>query len=348
MFMTQTLVDRELKKAISKGIISGPKSLDDYVQPASIDIPAGAKAYHINHKFLPFRTRISDIIDSEAIQEVDLSKGRILYKGQTYLIPSLHFEMPETMSGRISPKSTIGRADLMVRSIADNIGLYDTLMPGTNGELWLEVTPQSFNVRLEEGIALSQIRLFDDAPHLNSSNFPFLYDSSGNPINATRLEHNKVVVTLSIPKGELMGYEAIETNEVVDLSKRDNPKESFWKELTPSKDQYILEKGKFYILYTKEGISVPPENSLEMIPFSHLIGELRVHYAGFFDPGFGYPNPASGVLEVRPHETIRVFDGQPICMMEIFENTGNPELVYGNAGNNYQNQSGPKLSKNFS
>jgi len=129
--------------------------------------------------------------------------------------------------------------------------------------------------------------------------------------------------------------------------------EAFFRPIYPSESgKLTLEKDRFYILATKERVSVPNHLSAEMVPFSHHVGELRAHYAGFFDPGFGYGargeiNGTVGVLEVRPHETINIYHGQPICLMEFFRNSQPPARPYGFAGSNYQGQEGPKLAKYF-
>ena len=157
-------------------------------------------------------------------------------------------------------------------------------------------------------------------------------------------------------KSSLFGYEAKSTNEVIDLSKRNIDWKKFFKKLKINKKsknyKYTLEKDKFYILSTKEKISVPLDLSAEMIPFSNLVGELRAHYAGFFDPGWGYGEKgkikgANGTLEVRAYEDITIYDGQPICLMEFYKNKQLPEKHYGSVGNNYQSQSKPKLAKFF-
>ena len=167
----------------------------------------------------------------------------------------------------------------------------------------------------------------------------------------------------SIPKRikttRIIGWEALATSDVVDLSQRNvHPASRFFRPLLASscvesgKAKITLEKDRFYILATKERISVPTHLSAEMVPFSHHIGELRAHYAGFFDPGFGYGRDGSikgtvGVLEVRPHETVTIFDGQPICLIEYFKNVSKPDVAYGDAGNSYQNQRGAQLAKYF-
>lgn len=350
--MSLALVDFDLSKLIEKKIIFSKEfKLKKYVQPASIDIPIGSKAYLVKQKFLPFSQKISSLSKKLALEELDLNKETLLFKGQTYLIPVLDLNLPKEYSIRISPKSSIGRIDLMVRAIFDKLGLYDTVLPRSKGQLWLEVTPQSFNVKIKKGICLNQLMVFSSSnTSYNCNEKSFLYDEKRKKLKQDTYNNNKLILNLNVPKNGIVGYEAVSTNEVIDLTSRKTKPNKFFREITKSKKEnaITLEKDRFYILSTKQFISIPGEVSAEMIPFSHLIGELRAHYAGFFDPGFGYDKPASGVLEIRPHETLTVYDGQPICLMEFFQNKSLPKELYGKKGNNYQYQKGPKLAKFFS
>lgn len=352
----KALVDTDLKNLISKKIISSIENIDlnMHIQPASIDIPIGSKAYLVKQKFIPFSQKIDFIIEKVKLEEFDLTNSTLLLKGQTYLIPCLKVDLPENLVVKISPKSSIGRIDVMVRTIFDNLGLYDSILPKNKGELWLEVTPQSFNIKLQKGICLSQLRFFlisnsqeEKKTKEKLEKTSFLFDNNGNTLKHN-FHNTTLFLGLDVSPNSLIGYEALPTNNIIDLSKEKAfNSNKFFKEIkTSSKGKLLLEKDKFYILHTKELISIPYDFSMEMIPFSHLIGELRVHYAGFFDPGFGNKNGCVGVLEIRPHENITIYDGQPICQIEFFENSKKPETPYGEK-NNYQNQKGPKLSKYF-
>lgn len=354
----KALVDIDLKDLIKNNNIS---SIDNYdlnnnVEPASLDIPLGSKAYLVKQKFLPFSQKIDYIVDKLKLDELDLSQDCLLLKGKTYLIPCLYVNVPDNCFVKISPKSSIGRIDVMVRTIIDNVGLYDYIFPGVKGQLWLEVTPQSFNIRLKKGLSLNQLRFFEEDDNHNLSNLnkelkekDFLFDADSKPLKNNFYNKTSLFLGLNVEPNSLIGYEAVPTNNVIDLSEVNTLDSSkFFKEInTDKKGKLLLEKDKFYILYTKEKVSVPINFSVEMIPFSHLVGELRAHYAGFFDPGFGGKNGAVGVLEIRPHETLTVYDGQPICQIEFFKNSKTPSIAYGDNGNNYQNQKGPRLSKYF-
>lgn len=350
--MAVSLIDTDLLSLIKKKHLKANSDLIKHVQPASMDIPIGKVAYEVCQKFIPFTEKVQDIIKKVTVKKLNLAKGATLYKGKTYLIPCFEIDLPKHLEMRISPKSSIGRIDLLVRSIFDNTGLYDTVFAESKGTLWVEVTPQSFNVRLKTGIALNQLRIFDKNLYspIDFEKTSFMY-IKGKKITPMMYD-NKLVSSLAVDQKIPFGYVAKETEEIVDMTKRNNPWNTFFEKIsvekkTTIKGTYTLEKGKFYILATKEAIRVDPEYSVEMLPSSHLIGELRVHYAGFFDPGFGQPKGNIGVLEIRPHEDVVVHDGQPICMYEIVRNKNIPKKLYGQAGNNYATQQGPKLAKFF-
>eukprot|EP00041_Stephanoeca_diplocostata_P018795 m.397165 g.397165 ORF g.397165 m.397165 type:complete len:424 (+) comp21125_c0_seq3:240-1511(+) len=417
-FGSVSLVDTELIELVKSNAFVYPAdryqlgSLIEYVQPASIDLPISGSIFLVKEKVLPFSRRVADLLPDLVLEERSLKgDGAVLLRGQTYLIHFGQIALPAGHRGCLSPKSSIGRIDLMVRGIVDDNGLYDTVPGGRQSrDLWFEVSPQSFNVRLQEGLALTQLMVFREnrsVPPIDISTAGNLvFDNVGNPITPT-LYNGTLVLSLRVPDVEphavlsapstpsragggedvvatqrdcgtsggvgdlpvaaktdqlaprdehgLVGYEAVATNEVIDLSKIGaHPAANFFRPVTTSMKggRLTLEKDRFYILATKEFISVPLNLSAEMVPFSHLVGELRAHYAGFFDPGFGYGKQGEtrgtiGVLEVRPHETITIYDGQPICMMEFYPNGNIPAKPYGYSGNNYAGQQGPKLAKYF-
>ncbi|MGM5480408.1 MAG: 2'-deoxycytidine 5'-triphosphate deaminase domain-containing protein [Nanobdellota archaeon] len=351
----KTLVDSDFSTLIKKKYIRSKTSLQKHLQPASIDIPLGRTAYHLQQKFIPFSSDIKTVAKQLSIEKLDLKKGANLYRGQTYLVKCLDLDLPKNISGVVSPKSSIGRIDVRVRSIVDNHYLYDTVDAGKKGELWLEITPRSFNIRVQQGIPLAQLRLIDET--LEAEKDPiqqeFITTTKGNSRKG-RFYQGKLVLGLNVKPGTLIGYEAKSTNEIIDLSKKNayEPKR-FFRELYTEKKQgmlqgkFVLEKDRFYILGTKELVSIPKEYSLEMVSIDPKLGDLTVHYAGFFDPGFGFPKGANGVLEIRPHEVTTVYHGQPICLMKCFENKKIPTSMYGENCNNYQFQRGPRLSKFF-
>jgi len=226
--------------------------------------------------------------------------------------------LPSTIYAKCSPKSSIGRIDLFVRTIFDQSGFYDQIEKGASGNLWIQICPRSFNVQIYPGLALTQMALFD---------------------TSVKSEEKQQIVHLNTQLG---GYQAKATNQVLDLSKLDHDSSLYFDPILPN-IEFVLEKDKFYILATIEKININPMESAEMVPFTSSIGEFRCHKAGFFDPGFN----AVGVLEICPYETIKVFNGQPIALLNYFQNKSLPLVLYGDANNNYQHQTGPQLAKYF-
>ncbi|MFW6230605.1 MAG: 2'-deoxycytidine 5'-triphosphate deaminase domain-containing protein [Nanoarchaeota archaeon] len=353
--MRHSLVDSDILKLLGSGSITSHLPLERFVQPASIDIPIGSTAYLVKQKFLPFSNDVSYITERLTIDTVDLTFGGMLYKGCTYIIPAETLvDLPEDIEGKLSPKSSIGRIDLLVRTVMDHVGLYDTIPAGRKGRLYVEVTP-NFNVILHAQDTLNQLMLFSGEDDSLVTSEHLIFDADGRLLPSTFYSKNKLLLTLDLKRDAHVGFKGKKTNNVIDLSRRDHEPGDFFEDVwTEYRDhgKLTLEKDRFYILATKEFVSVPLSLSSEMIPFSNLIGELRVHYAGFFDPGFGYGEYGEirgrqGVLEIRPHEDITVYDGQPICLMEFYKNTKIPDKGYGFSGNNYHKQEGPQLAKYF-
>jgi len=350
----KALVDSTLQKLIEQWNIKHTQSLEllSWVQPASMDIPVGSACYHVKHKFIPFQDTVQYVTDKLCVEKFSTDEWAVLYKGQTYLFPCLDIDLPSNYFWKVSPKSSLWRIDVLIRAVVDQTGMYDTVMPGTVWQLWLEVTPQSFNIKIHKGTTITQLMLFDvdqQAPEYDrSAPFVFVDGKQQEPL----FYEDKMVVSIWVGNEETVWYVARYTNEIIDLSKRDHyPWHRFFQEVkmfwSGDWKKITLEKDKFYILPTKEGINVPPQYAIELVPSSHLVWELRVHYAWFFDPGRGQGRGAIGVLEIRTHEDTIVYDGQPICLMEVYTNEKIPAVSYWDAGNNYQSQNGVRLSKYF-
>ncbi len=311
------LVDQDFLNLIDLGnCFQFPRDLKPYVQPASLDLPLSSNCYLVKDKILPFGQNINNLLPS-----ILLDKTNLLLKNQTYLCYCGKINLPSNIYAKCSPKSSIGRIDLLVRTIFDQSGFYDEIEKGASGDLWVQICPRSFNIQIYEGLALTQIMLFEEKK------------------KETKTKNHQIKLHINTQLG---GYEAKITNEILDLSKLNHDSSLFFNPILPN-SELILEKDKFYIITTIEIINIQPEQSAEMIPFTSHIGEFRCHKAGFFDPGFN----AVGVLEICPYETIRVFHGQPIALLNYFQNKRNPLILYGNANNNYQNQIGPQLAKFF-
>ncbi len=343
-------MDKDIKSLISQKVLKSLNrlSLDKFVQPASLDLPIGKELFLIDQKFLPLWWTVEEHLPRHQVKKIKLRRGEkyTLFKGQTYLIPILDISLPEGIEGRLSPKSSIGRIDLLVRGIFDNVAMYDIVPAWSKWKLRLEVTPQSFNVDISSGIALSQL-MFLAGQRKGEIKIEELKDQILISSQKSMIVDGKLVFTIDL-EGEVVWYKAINTSKVIDLTQKNfyNP-EDFFKpvKLDPCKKfkRLTLRAGDFYIFSTKEIINVPLNIALEWYPFSHLLGELRVHYAGFFDPGFR----AKWVMEVRARENIKLYDGQPIGMFEIYFTKWAPLTPYGKAGNNYQWQKWPKLAKFF-
>lgn len=355
------LTDSQLKKLVSEDqLVSHSSSLDDLVQPASIDIPVGSRAFHMSTNIVPHQKLISDLVKEYAIQELDLTKGAKLLNGETYFIPVGEINLAKNIAARISPKSSVGRIDLHVRSMLDRSGVYDVASAGYRGQWWLSVIPNSFGgVILDSNHSLAQLMAFDISKKARSTSeivlddIP-LFDGLGLPVPKKTLD-NEILMHVAIPKNAPVAYMAKKTDLFVDMRSYDNEWNAFWEPVYANSDgSFTFEKDKFYIMATKEKITIPETYSVEMKPNSHNVGELRIHYAGFFDPGFGInyvsgkAEGATAVLEVRPHERLTVFDNSPICTMKVYRNSKLPRSPYGKDGtSNYANQSNIKLSKYF-
>ena len=148
----------------------------------------------------------------------------------------------------------------------------------------------------------------------------------------------------------LIGYRArrhaglIDVDNVSGYDSRD-----FWEPMyNDGSNSIVLDPDEFYILVSREAVHIPPTMAAEMLPFDHLVGEFRVHYAGFFDPGFGHNNPSKAVLEVRSHDVPFIVEHGQIVARLVYERMLTPpKSLYGqDLSSNYQGQS-LKLSKHF-
>lgn len=363
--MKKTLSCDDLKNCIDKKILksSNKTNIEHNLQPSSLDIALGNKAFLIPHRALIPNSSIEEFSSQLALDSFDLSSKTLLLKNQTYLIETnLEVDLPSNLCAKCSPKSSIGRIDVLVRAVCSTNGVYDIIEPSKKGKIYLEVTPQSFNILVQEGVTMSQIRIFKEEEGTNeriSSNISIqniLNQSVTNKGDRKLLqpifEENMLFLSVEI-NNSLFGYVAKHTHMPIDLTKiKSHSPLDFFEPVKATKSlnnelSITIEKNKFYIFHTKELINVVATHSIEMLPYSYTIGDFRAHYAGFFDPGFGGEHGATGVLEIRSSEDIVIFNGQPICSITAYENSKVPKNIYGENNNNYQNQKGPKLSKFF-
>jgi dCTP deaminase len=368
------LPDRALRAAARDGWITGSTPLTDaQFQPSSLDLRLGATAYQLRASFLPYRERVQtrltqkDFTDVDlVIDELSLASGATFQRGSVYLVPLQEsLALPREVRGRCNPKSTTGRLDIFTRVIADDTARFDEIDAGYRGPLYVEVSPQSFPIRVHTGASLSQLRLLSGATALSDSALerlyretPLLFDDDDRPIAPGRRVINDGLcmgVDLSGRHTDgVIGYRAHANPPVVDLSRVDfyDPQD-FWEPIKrPNRDSYILEANRFYILASKERIRVPPEYAAEMVVYDAGAGEIRTHYAGFFDPGFGFgAGDVLGtkvVMEVRAREVpFMVYDGQTSFKVGLERVAGAPDRVYGvGLGSSYQHQT-LTLSKQF-
>jgi dCTP deaminase len=303
----------------------------DQVQPASLDLRLGSRVWRVRASFLPGRGRkVMQRIADVAMHELDLVAGAVLEKGCVYIAElQERLALPAGVSARANPKSSTGRVDVFVRLLTDNGPAFDDVEDGYRGPAYIEIAPQTFSVLVRRGTRLNQLRLKRGSPE--------------------RLRVEDVGVDLS---DGVAGFRARRHAPVVDLDKEDghDPRD-YWEPLLPRGGQLLLDPGEFYILASKQPVEIPVMEAAEMTPIDPSVGEFRVHYAGFFDPGFGtdeaHGKGSRGVLEVRSHETPFILeDGQTVARLVYEPLTDRPARLYGDLGSHYQRQ-GLKLSKHF-
>lgn len=358
-FSTGILPASQLRAMIHRGRLQALKEIEEaQIQPASLDLRLGAVAWRIRASFLPGpETTVKARIDQLALHQIDLTKGAVFEAGCVYIVPLLEsVALPYRVSGVANPKSSTGRLDVFTRLIADGAKEFDRIEPGYEGPLYAEVSPRSFSILVREGSRLNQLRLRRGSPPFSDSELKRLQDEQGIVAGEADIS-NGIALTVDL-KGEgwneLVGYRAKRHAGLIDVDKpAAHDVADFWEPIRARSDAtMVLDPNEFYILASREAVSIPPEYAAEMVPYNPLVGEFRVHYAGFFDPGFGYSGAGGtgsrAVLEVRSHEVPFILTHGQIIGRLVFERlTEPPERVYGQSlGSNYQGQ-GLKLSKHF-
>lgn len=357
------LPQRLISNLLQGGHIAG--AAPEQVQPASLDCTLTDEIYRMRGSFLPRRTeKIRDLVSLGALYRTTFDHP--LECNGIYLVRlGQSLALPADIYGHNNNKSSTGRVNLQARLLMDGVQQYDRVPKGYTGELWLEITPRSFNVKLQPGQMLSQLRFFNGDGRLSSLEHSLLYDQSalffdkrGQPIASDPMLFEGDGITMSLDlSDEIVGYKCMPTqSKVLDFASRDLIPSDFFDVIPRPKDgSIVLQRGEFYILVTKEFIRVPPDYAVEMSPYDPTKGEFRTHYAGFFDPGWGFGDDGSltgtpAVLEVFTHDLdFIVRDGQPILKMVYERLIDRPEKVYGTAEmqSHYQYQRGPTLSKHF-
>jgi len=359
---------QELNRAIeAEWIGSGDYRIrPEAVQPASIDLRLGDFAWALRCSFLPdVDSTVEEKTDGLAFQKIDLRDGAVLERDRPYLVPLIEeLALPEDVRAKANPKSSTGRLDVFTRVITDRHHRFDDIRPGYRGKLYLEVVPRSFAIQVKTGLSLNQLRIargdvrLDDGAILDlQDESPLLYvDAEPVPRSDLALSDGLFLsLDLSGPSDRTVGYRAKKNSLPVDLSRiRAYRWTDFWDPVFPEAGgRVVLEPEIFYLLLSAEGVCIPPQIAAEMMAYDPTAGELRTHYAGFFDPGFGY-DPEGGrhgsraALEVRARDvSFMVEHRQPVCKLGLERMAAPAERLYGaGLGSNYQGQV-TMLSKHF-
>jgi dCTP deaminase len=353
------LPSQAIARMIAAGeIIVAEPLLETQVQPASLDLRLGPVAYRVRASFLPRPGgRVQTKLDELALHTISLSQGAVLETGCVYIVPLQEdLALPADVAAFANPKSSTGRLDVFTRVIADGVGAFDQIPHGYAGPLFAEICPQTFPIVVRKGSRLSQIRFRTGDPADSDAVLTELQAREHLVSDADADISGGIALTVDLAgdKNGLVGFRSRRHTGVVDVDKiASYPIEEYWDPIyVKDKHRLILDPDQFYILASKEAVHVPPTHAAEMVPFNPLVGEFRVHYAGFMDPGFGH-GPAGGkgsrvVLEVRSHKVPFILeDGQIIGRLIYERMTERPDMLYGQGlKSNYQGQ-GLKLSKHF-
>jgi dCTP deaminase len=359
---------QKVQLMVRRGMIRAAAEIEDsQFQPASLDLRLGPKAYRVRASFLPGKGRtVREQLAQMNLDELSLERGgAILERGCVYLVPLLEtLRLQDSISALANPKSSTGRLDIFTRLITDRSEVFDHVAGGYEGELYAEISPRSFSIRVRKGSKLNQIRFRRrNSQQLQTTDFTLtdreiverhrrspLVDSEPNI-------RDGLILRIALDReslGGTIGFRAQKHTNILDVDKVDAyDVGDYWDRLVPRPDdRLILDPGEFYVLASRERVHIPPDLAAEMVPIDPAMGEFRVHYAGFFDPGFGHSpsgHPGSrAVLEVRSHDVPFILeDGQVIGRLAYEKMADEPDSLYGQGGgSNYQGQ-GLKLSKHF-
>ncbi len=348
---------QRIEALIGKKMIAAARPiLPEQVQPASLDLRLGDTAYRVRASFLPgANSTVADRLGDFEMHRIDLADGAVLEKGAVYLVPLMErLALPEGISAVANAKSSTGRLDLLTRTVTDSGTEFDRIPPGYAGPLFAEICPRSFSVLVRPGMRLNQIRFRQGQAVLDDDALRELHERTRLVSGRAHVDQGLgFSVDLCPERDDLVGYRAKPHTGLIDLDRiaHYDPAD-FWEEIRTRAGRIILDPGAFYILVSREAVHIPPDCAAEMAPYLALVGEFRVHYAGFFDPGFGHDAAGGagsrGVLEVRCHEAPFVLEhGQTVGRLVYERMAEVPARLYG-AGirSNYQGQ-GLKLSKHF-
>ena len=356
--MTGVLPSQTIRAMIGSGAIRAAVAPDPaQVQPASLDLRLGPRAYRVRASFLAGEGRsVAARLPDFAMHDIDLGQGAVLEKGCVYLVPLMEsLDLPPDIQAVANAKSSTGRLDLLTRTITDGGTEFDRVPAGYAGPLWAEICPRSFSVLVRPGMRLNQIRFRQGEARLSDADLARLHAASPLVDGPAHIE-NGLAFSVDLATrgaGGRLGYRAKPHSGVIDLDRLGHyAPQDFWEDLRSDESRIILDPGAFYILVSREAVSIPPDHAAEMAPYLAMVGEFRVHYAGFFDPGFGHAGAGGtgsrGVLEVRCHEAPFALEHGQVVGRLVYERMADiPDRLYGaGLASNYQGQ-GLKLSKHF-
>ena len=322
----------QIKTLIKSGQIYSNKSINkNQIQPASLDLTLSDKCYRIKASFIPNNIKISNVIKELSLSRVNLNINTLLEKNCIYLCElNEKLKLPKDIMGKSNPKSTTGRLDIFTRVITENGKEYDNIKYNYKGKLYLEIIPQSFSIIVKRNISLNQLRFFKGSNEKNSI--------------------KKINISVAIKKNSISAYKAKKITSAIDLNKINFYKSNkYWEKIIPKDNYFIIERDEFYILRSKESIKIKNNQAAELEPFNDSFGNFRVHYAGFFDPGFGNNRLGTpAVLELRAYDTPFIIrDGQLVGQLNYYQIDEIKNQSYGSKINsNYFNQN-LKLAKQF-
>ena len=356
-FSTGILPSHVLKRLVAQGreVVGDEPITQAQIQPASIDLRLGAKAWRVRASFLPGpHATVEDKLASVFMHEVDLREGAVLEAGCVYIVPLLErAEFSARISGGANPKSSTGRIDVFTRLITDRAQSFDRIEAGYRGPLYAEISPQTFPALVRKGSRLNQLRIRHGSPQFSDTQLRRLHAEAA-LIDGEPDIDNGLGLSIDLKGPGRIGWRAKRHTGLIDVDKVGvlDPHQ-YWDSIEANDQGHlVLDPDEFYILASRERVAIPLDHAAEMVPFNPLVGEFRVHYAGFFDPGFGFetgkPPSARGVLEVRSREVPFILEHGQIVGRLVFERlTDPPPQAYGaGLGSNYQGQD-LKLSKHF-
>ncbi|MDB5510365.1 MAG: 2-deoxycytidine 5-triphosphate deaminase [Hyphomicrobiales bacterium] len=345
--------------ARSGGIVSALPFAPGQIQPASLDLRLGTRAWRMRASFLPgLGRKVEQSIERLALHEIDLTVGAVLETGCVYVAELMEsLALPGDIAAAANPKSSTGRIDVFTRVITDFSREFDLIETGYEGRLYAEISPRTFPILARAGSRLSQVRFRNGQARLDDAGHLALHQREKLVTTAEPSIQGGVAVSVDLSGFDgtrLIGYRAKRHTGLIDVDKlAAHDVLDFWEPVyAGSRGDLVLDPGEFYILASKEAVRVPPDHAAEMTPFDPLVGEFRVHYAGFFDPGFGAAEAGGegsrAVLEVRSHDVPFIVEDGQIVGRLVYERMAElPRSLYGaGLGSNYQAQ-GLKLSKHF-